>query len=45
MVLSPVGALVCGIGALVTSALISAFSGHLYGQAYNVAKAARGSSM
>jgi hypothetical protein len=45
MVLSPVGALACGIGALVTSALISAFSGHLYGQAYNLAKTVRGTSV
>jgi hypothetical protein len=44
MVLSPIGGLVCGVGALVTSAFISAFSAHLYGQAYNIAKAAQGST-
>jgi hypothetical protein len=45
MVLSPIGTLVCGVGALVTSAVISVFSSHLYGQAYNIAKATRGSAL
>jgi hypothetical protein len=38
LVLSPLGSLICGIGALVTSAYIAALSGHLYGQAYKIAK-------
>ena len=37
--LSPVGALLCGIGTLITSAYISAVSSHLYGQAYKIARA------
>jgi hypothetical protein len=39
MVLSPIGGLVCGIGALATSAYLQVLSGHLYGQAYKIAKA------
>jgi hypothetical protein len=45
LVLSPLGSLVCGIGALATSAYITALSSHLYGQAYNVAKAAQAPAM
>jgi hypothetical protein len=41
IVLSPLGSLVCGIGALATSAYITALSSHLYGQAYNVAKSVK----
>jgi hypothetical protein len=41
-VLSPIGGLLCGVGALATSAFISTVSSHLYGQAYNLAKAALG---
>jgi hypothetical protein len=41
LVLSPIGSLICGIGALATTAYLSALSGHLYGQAYKVAKAAQ----
>lgn len=39
LVLSPIGGLICGIGALATSAYLQVVSGHLYGQAYKVAKA------
>ncbi len=38
ILLSPIGSLICGIGALITSAYIAALSGHLYGQAYKIAK-------
>ena len=37
MILSPIGGLLCGIGALFTTALISAFDSHLVGQAYKFA--------
>jgi len=40
LVLSPIGVLLCGIGVLLTSAYLQLLSGHLYGQAYKVAKAA-----
>ena len=38
MVLSPVGSLLCGIGVLITSAYLASLSGHLYGQAYKIAR-------
>jgi hypothetical protein len=41
MLLSPLGSLICGVGVLATSTYISALSSHLYGQAYNAAKAAQ----
>lgn len=41
IILAPVGALVCGIGVLITTAYTTALSGHLTGQAYNAAKAVR----
>jgi hypothetical protein len=41
MILSPLGSAVCGIGVLATSAYITTASSHLYGQAYNAAKAAQ----
>jgi hypothetical protein len=41
MVLSPLGSAICGIGVLATSAYLTVLSSHLYGQAYNVAKAAQ----
>lgn len=37
MILSPIGGLLCGVGALFTSALISAFDAHLVGQVYKFA--------
>ncbi len=44
IILSPIGSVICGIGVLVTSAYLTAISSHLYGQAYNVAKAAQGAA-
>jgi hypothetical protein len=41
MILAPLGAVVCGIGLLVSSAYLTTLSSHLYGQAYNAAKAAQ----
>jgi hypothetical protein len=37
MILSPIGTLLCGVGALFTSAMISAFDAHLVGQVYKLA--------
>jgi len=36
--LSPLGSAVCGIGVLLTTAYLAAVSGHLYGQAYKIAR-------
>ncbi len=45
LVLSPIGVLLFGIGVLLTSAYLQLLSGHLYGQAYKVAKAAAPAAM
>lgn len=37
--LSPIGSALCGIGVLLTSAYLASVSGHLYGQAYKIARA------
>lgn len=44
MILTPIGSLACGFGALATAAYTNAVSAHLYGQAYTVAKAAQANS-
>jgi hypothetical protein len=41
LLLAPLGALVCGIGILITSAFVTAVSGHLSGQAYKAARSAQ----
>jgi len=38
LLLAPLGALVCGIGLLVSSAFVTAVTGHLTGQAYTAAR-------
>jgi hypothetical protein len=37
-VLSSIGSAICGVGVLLTTAYLTAISGHLHGQAYKVAK-------
>jgi hypothetical protein len=37
-VLSSIGSAICGVGILLTSAYLTAISGHLHGQAYKIAR-------